>query len=597
MSSPGIPKAGLEEETLGKAYDTRLMRRLWQYVHPHSRLVLLCILLVLGVAAAQLTQPYLVKLAIDGSIAERDLSGLPGIAALFLAAMIAEFGFRFGQIYALEKLGQEVVFTLRRDLFAHLTHLASSFFDRNPVGRLVSRVVSDVESIHEAFTSGLVLILADIVKLAGIVVILVWMDWRMALVTFAVVPPMLLVSWFFRTRVRRAYRQVRAMVAQLNGFLNENLSGMRLVQLFARERDHMREFDELNRKHRNAEIASVHYESAFSSVTEMLGSVTLAAIVWAGGWRLLEGGITFGVLVAFIEYARRFFRPIQELSQRYAVMQSAMASAERLFQILDTDERIETPADPRRLERPRGGIRFEGVDFEYREGEPVIRGLNLAIAPGERVGVVGWTGSGKSTLIRLLTRLYDVQKGRVRVDGVDVREMNPFRLRRSIGVVLQDPFLFAGTIANNISLGDPEITRERLEWAASVVHADRFIDRLPHGFDTEVQEGGRNFSVGEKQLLCFARALAFDPAVVVLDEATASVDPATEQRIQQALETLLAGRTSIVVAHRLITVKDADRIIVLHKGTLREQGPHEQLIQRHEGVYRTLWELQSARSG
>jgi ATP-binding cassette subfamily B protein len=553
-------------------------------------------LLVLGVAAAQLAQPYLVKLAIDESIAKEDLSALPGIAALFLSALIAEFGFRYGQIYALEKLGQEVVYRLRSDLFAHLEHLASSFFDRNPVGRLVSRVISDVESIHEAFTSGLVLILADLVKLVGIVVILVWMDWRMALVTFAVVPPMLLASWFFRARVRRSYRQVRAMVAQLNGFLNENLSGMRLVQLFSREQDHMDEFDDLNRRHRNAEIASVRYESAFSAITEMLGSVTLAAIVWAGGWRLLGGGITFGVLVAFIEYARRFFRPIQELSQRYAVMQSAMASAERLFQILDTDERIAGPEVPRNPDRPRGEIRFEGVNFAYREGEPVIRDLDLTIRPGERIGVVGWTGSGKSTLIRLLTRLYEIQHGCVRIDGIDVREMDPFRLRRSIGVVLQDPFLFAGTIASNISLGDPSVSRERLEWAASVVHADQFIERLPQGFDTPVQEGGKNFSVGEKQLLCFARALAFDPAIVVLDEATASVDPATEQRIQEALETLLAGRTSIVVAHRLVTVKDADRILVLHKGALREQGAHEELIQKEEGVYRTLWELQSARA-
>lgn len=595
MSRRGsLATAGLDEQRLGKAYDSRLMRRLGTYVRPHSRLLLLCLLLVLGVAGAQLLQPYVVKLVIDRSIAQGDLGLLPGLAALFLAALVAELGFRYGQIYTLEKLGQEVVFRLRRDLFSHMEYLSSSFFDRNPVGRLISRVTSDVESIHEAFTSGLVLILADIFKLAGIVVILVWMDWRMALVTFAVVPPMLLVTWYFRVKVRASYRQVRAMVARLNGFLNENVTGMRLVQLFAREKDHMAEFEDLNRRHRNAEIASVHYESAFSSMTELLGSVTLAAIVWAGGWRLLGDGITFGVLVAFIEYARRFFRPIQELSQRYAVMQSAMASAERIFQILDTDDTIPRPEQPAALDRPRGEIRFENVRFAYRAGERVIHDLNLEIRPGERIGVVGWTGSGKSTLIRLLTRLYDVQEGRVTLDGIDVRELDPFELRRSIGVVLQDPFLFAGTIASNISLGDPRITRERIEQAARVVRADRFIERLPNGYDEPVREGGRNFSVGEKQLLCFARAIAFDPAVVVLDEATASVDPATEQRISSALETLLSGRTSIVVAHRLVTVRDADRILVLHKGRLREQGAHADLIERPDSVYRTLWELQSA---
>jgi ABC-type multidrug transport system fused ATPase/permease subunit len=459
----------------------------------------------------------------------------------------------------------------------------------------MTRVTSDVEAIHEAFTSGLVLMLADLVKLAGIVAILLWMDWRLALVTFAVVPPMALATWAFGMRLRRAYRRIRLTVARLNSSLQENVSGMRIVQLFVREREALERFDEINREHLQAQLDGVRYDSVFSAIAELIGSVTLAAIIWAGGKRILAGAVSFGTLVAFIDYSAKFFRPLQELSQRYTTMQAAMASAERIFDLLDTETSIAAPAAPRRLaSRPRGEIEFDGVTFGYREGEPVLHDVSFKIDSGERVGVVGWTGSGKSTLIRLLVRLYDVWDGSVRLDGVDVREYDPRELRRAVGVVMQDHFLFAGTVETNISLGDPRVRPEQVRAAAASVDADRFVRKLPHGYLEEVRERGSNFSVGEKQLLSFARAVAFDPAVLVLDEATASVDPATEGRVQAALHTILRGRTSIVIAHRLATLSEVDRILVLHGGRLREQGTPDELLRVEGGIYRTLHRLQSA---
>jgi len=582
-----------DEQTLGKVYDSRLVRRLWRYVRPHRALLVSSILLMLAVSVVQLVQPYLVKVAIDEHILAGKNEGFAKIVLAFLAALVGEFVLRFAQLYVLERTGQNVVFDLRSELFSHLQRLPSSFFDRNPVGRLMTRVTSDVEAILEAFTSGLVLMLTDLVKLAGIVAILLWMDVWLALATFAILPPMALSTWAFGSRMRTAYRRVRVMVAKLNAFLQENVSGMRIVQLFAREKAALEHFRGINREHRDAQLLGVRYDSIFSAVAELAGSVTLAGIVWAGGWRILGGAMTFGTLVAFIEYAGKFFRPLQELSQRYTTMQAAMAAAERIFQLLDTEGSIAARATGRRLRRrPRGEIVFENVTFGYNEDEPVLHDVSFRIAPGERVGIVGWTGSGKSTLIRLLVRLYDVERGRILLDGTDVREIDLSDLRRNVGVVLQDHFLFAGTIASNVSLGDPRVTPEAVRRAAAHVHADAFISRLPRGYDEEVRERGSNLSVGEKQLLSFARAVAFDPAVLVLDEATASIDPRTEARIQHALHTVLTGRTSIVIAHRLVTVREVDRILVLHQGSLREDGSHDELVQLPGGIYATLHNLQ-----
>jgi ATP-binding cassette subfamily B protein len=590
----GLPPSVHDEEVLGKAYDAKLIGRLWRYVRPHGGLVSLSLLLMLAVGAVQLVQPYLIKLAIDDHIAARRLDGLGVLALFFLAALAGEFALRFGQLYVLERTGQNVVLDMRLELFSHVQRLDSSFFDRNPVGRVMTRLTTDVEALNEAFTSGLIVILADSVKLLGIVAILLWMDWRLALVTFAILPPTLALTWFFRTRVRRAYREVRRMVANLNAFLQENVSGMRVVQLFSREKPSMRRFESVNREHRDAQLEGVFYSSVFSAAVELLGSLTLAAIVWAGGWGILEGLVTFGTLVAFIEYSAKFFGPVQELSQRYTIMQSAMAAAERIFTLLDTVPAVTSPAVPKSIPgRLRGEIVFENVTFGYRPEEPVLRNVSFRIAPGERVAVVGWTGSGKSTLIRLLVRLYDIQEGRILLDGTDVRAYDLHDLRRAIGVVQQDHFLFAGTVAGNISLGDPRVTRERIERAAEVVDAGSFISGLPAGFDEEVRERGSNFSVGQKQLLSFARAVAFDPAVMVLDEATASVDPETERRIRGALRTILRGRSSIIIAHRLATIHGVNRILVLHRGELAEEGSHDELVRLPRGIYHKLYSLQA----
>lgn len=579
----------------GKVYDARMMRRLWGYVRPHRRLVGFSLVLLFAVSAAQLVQPYLIKRVIDDQIAQGKLEGLGFLSLLFLAALVAEFVLRFAQIYVLEQTGQNVVFDLRNESFAHLQHLPSSFFDRNPAGKLMTRLTSDVEALHELFASGVVMILADLLKLFAIAAILLWMDWRLALVTFTVVPPTLALTAYFRTRMRDTYRGVRAQIARLNIELQESVTGMRIVQLFGREQETMDRFAQPNREHRRLQLLGVRYDSLFSAMAELIGSITLAAIVWAGGWGILEGWVTFGTLVAFIEYSGKCFRPVQELSQRYTVMQAAMAAGERVFGLLDTPATIRSPERPRRIEtRLEGEIVFDDVTFGYDPEAPVLHNVSFRIAPGERVGVVGWTGSGKSTLIRLLVRLYDVQRGRILVDGVDIREYDLAELRRSVGVVLQDQFLFSGTVESNISLGDPRVSREKVRESAVAARAQALIERLPAGYDEVVRERGNNFSSGEKQLLAFARAIAFDPAVLVLDEATASVDPETERQIQQALSAILAGRTSILIAHRLATVRDADRILVLHHGKLVEQGAHAELLARSEGIYRTLFTLQNA---
>jgi ABC-type multidrug transport system fused ATPase/permease subunit len=459
----------------------------------------------------------------------------------------------------------------------------------------MTRVTSDVEAIHEAFTSGLVLMLADGLKLIGIVVILLVMDWRLALVTFTVLPPLAAASWFFGGRVRMAWREVRRMVARLNAFLQENVSGMRVVQLFVREREARATFAAINREHRDSQMVGVRYDSIFSAFAEWSGTLTLAAIVWAGGGRILAGAMTFGTLVAFLEYADRFFRPLQELSQRYTTMQAAMAAAERIVALLDTPpEIVSPPAAYRPARRPEGSIVFDNVTFGYRPDLPVLHGVSFGVRAGESVGVVGWTGSGKSTLLRLLVRLYDVWEGRVLVDGIDVRQWDLGELRRTVGVVPQEPFLFAGTLESNVSLGDPRVDLDTVRRAAALVRADELVARQPQGWATEVHERGANLSMGERQLLAFARAVALDPVILALDEATASIDPRTEHRIQEALGTARAGRTALVIAHRLATIQGADRILVLHRGRLREQGSHEELLRLDDGIYRTLFSLQSA---
>ena len=598
-----------EEETLGKVYDARIMRRVFAYVRPHRRLVALAFLLLLVGSAAQLAQPYLIKVAIDGPIANKDPGGLVAIVIAFAFLLVAEFMLRFAQIYILEKIGWNVVYDLRRAVYDHLQSLASSFFDRNPVGRLVTRVTTDIESLSELFASGVVTLLGDCVKLIGIVVILFWMDVRLATLTVTVLPLLGVGTFFFRLRIRDAFRQVRTRLARLHAALHETLTGMTIIQLFRHERANASEFEQINRAHRDAELSSVSYDSVFSAMIELVGSLTVAMIIWYGGARTLGGALTFGTLVAFLEYAQKFFGPIRELGSFYSVMQSAMASSERIFALLDTKPGILSPAKPRPIPctpRPESP-RWSSTTSTSRTGDGPPAGERkcsrqrkcygpLFRDPGERVALVGSTGAGKSTIARLLIRLYDVDRGVIRVNGIDIRELDPRVLRRKVALVMQDQFLFAGTIAANISLSDPAITAERIQEAARAVRAEPFIMSLPRGYDSAVAERGSNFSVGQKQLFALARVLAFDPAVLVLDEATASVDSETERHIQEALHAVMEARSSLVIAHRLSTIRESHRILVMHHGKVREEGTHEELLAQ-DGIYERLYQLQYPRSG
>ena len=599
MAGPAPPgaatPAGHDDEVLGRAYDARLMRRLMGFVLPHSGAAWMACLYLLGVSAAQLAQPWLIKVAIDGPIARRDAAGLIGIVVAFALLLAAEFGLRFGQIYYLEKVGQSVVHDMRRAVYTHMQTMPAAYFDRNPVGRLVTRVTSDVDTVSEVFSSGLVTLLGDLLKLAGILVIMIMMDLRLTALTLAVLPLLGAIAFFFRIRLRDAFRLVRARVARINAYLHEALTGMTVVQLFRLEKANDAEFGAINRSHRDADLGSVRYDSILSAAIELVGSLSVALVIWYGGGRVLLGAISFGTLVAFLEYAQKFFGPIKELGSYYAVMQSAMASSERIFSLLDATPEPRVAMTPIHLATARaaeaGAIVFDDVHFAYTPEAPVLRGMSFTIRPGEQVALVGSTGAGKTTIVRLLVRLYEPQSGSIRIDGVDIRQMDLRVLRRRVGVVLQDHFLFSGTVAANIGLSDPSISRERIEAAARAVQADAFIRVLPRGYDDEVRERGANFSVGEKQLLSFARALALDPPILVLDEATASVDSATEMLIQEALRTLLAERTGLIIAHRLSTIRQSHRILVLHKGTVREEGTHDQLLAL-DGIYSTLHRLQ-----
>ena len=591
MSTAPRPAVPHEDEVVGKAYDARLVRRLAEYVVPQARLMSVSIALRLLGMAAGLAQPYLVKLVIDRHIVTGQARGLGALAAFYLLVFLVEQAARYGQLYTMEQTGQNVILALRGRLFAHLQALDSAFFDRYPVGRLMTRVTTDVESLADLFASGVVDLLGDTIKLLAIMGILWWLDWRLALATFSVMPILFLLSVGFRGRIRQAYRDVRRRIARINAYLQEAISGMLLVQLFRRQRENQREFDAINHDHREADLRAVVYESAFSAVVELVGTLATALIVWYGGGRILAGALTFGTLVAFLEYTARFFGPIRDLSGFYAVLQGAMASLERIFSLLDTQPAIRSPSTPAPEGRAAGGIEFDDVRFAYRPGEEVLHGVSFRVRPGETVAVVGATGAGKTTLIKLLIRLYDATAGAIRLDGRDLRHLPLAHLRRQIGVVMQDHVLITGSIAENIAFGDRSLPLASIEAAARLVHADEFVRRFPRGYAEAVRERGGNLSVGQKQLISFARAVAYDPAVLVLDEATSSVDTETEILIQDALRRLLRGRTSLVIAHRLSTIVGADRILVFHHGRLVEEGPHRELLSRG-GVYRRLYELQ-----
>jgi ATP-binding cassette subfamily B multidrug efflux pump len=587
-----------DEEVLGKAYDARLMRRLLTYLRPYRAQVALALAAIIAGSVLQLAQPYLMKIAIDRYIANGDLAGMDRVALAYLAVILASFGLDYSQTWLLQMTGQRIMFDMRRQIYAHLHRLDLRFYDRNPVGRLMTRVTTDVDVLNDLFTSGVVSVFGDVFTLAGIMIVMLAMDWRLALIAFAVLPLIVLITQWFRRNVREHYRTVRTWIARINAYLQEHITGMATVQLFRREARAFARFDEINQRHRDANVDSIFYYAVFYPAVEIVGALATALIIWFGGRWVLSGAVTLGSLIAFILYSQRFFRPISDMSEKFNILQAAMASSERIFKLLDEPVRIESPASPERIAGRRAAhIEFDRVWFAYNPGrdgaEPewVLKDVSFDVRPGERVGVVGATGAGKSTLINLLLRFYDVNRGAIRVDGVDVREMDLHELRSLFSLVLQDVHLFTGSIADNIRLGNAAIADDDVRRAAEAVHAHAFIERLPEGYASAVAERGATLSVGQKQLLSFARALAFDPRVLVLDEATSSVDTETEILIRDALHVLMAGRTTIAIAHRLSTIQDMDKILVLHKGQLRESGTHQELLAQR-GIYYKLYQLQ-----
>jgi ATP-binding cassette subfamily B protein len=612
MSEPFEPR---EEEVFDKTYDAHLMRRLLGYVRPYWRMALLAVALIVTSSLLQLVGPLVTAVALDlfldagggegrampsrllaaamsaGTTELDTASGLALLAAIYFGSLVASFFVLYAQGYVMQLVGQYVMYDLRRDIFAQLQRLPIRYFDRRPVGQLVTRVTNDVDALNELFTAGLIAIFGDVVLLVGIVGVLFWLNWKLALVTFVIVPVLAALTLWFKVKARESYREVRTKLAAINAFLQEHLGGMSIVQLLNREADTADTFSDINDAHRAANIRAIFYYAVYYPAVELITAVGLALILWYGGGRVLAGALSIGALVAFLQYAQRFYQPLADLSEKYNILQAAMASSERIFRLLDEPREIVSPERGFSPPELAGAIQFDRVDFAYKAGEPVLRQISFSVEPGETVAVVGHTGAGKSTLANLLLRFYDIDGGALRVDGVDVREWQIDRLRAGIAMVLQDVFLFSGTVAENIRLGASEIDRQRLRWAAREVHALPFIERLPGGFDNLLQERGAGLSVGQKQLVAFARALAFDPRILILDEATSSIDTETEQLIQLALERLLVGRTSMVIAHRLSTVQKADRILVLHKGELREQGTHQELLARR-GIYHRLYLLQ-----
>jgi ATP-binding cassette subfamily B protein len=589
-----------EDEILGKAYDARLMRRLLTYLRPYRWPVALSVLLLLLNAGTDLLGPYFIKVAIDRYIVRGEASGVGRLAVFYLATLLAAFAFRYAQNFIMQVVGQKVMYDLRLALFTHLQHLAVSFFTRNPVGRLMTRITNDVDTLYEMVTSGVVTVIGDLVMLTGIVIAMLLLDWRLALMAFAVLPVLVFTTFTFQSRMRDSYRAVRIRIARINAYLNENIMGMPVAQLFNRGPRNFRRFDDLNRDHLDANLEATRYMALFFPLAGFFGAVAMALLIWYGGGEVVQGAVTLGVLVAQIQYTERFFRPIQDLAEKYNILQGAMASSERIFRVLDEPVTVLDPPDPLILDRVRGEVEFRDVWFAYdddpgaADGEPewVLRGVSFHIRPGESVAFVGHTGAGKTSIINLITRFHDPQRGQVLVDGVDVRRLSQRELRRHVGLVLQDVFLFSGTIASNIRLGDTDISDEQIRRAAEFVNAQRFIERLPGGYQTEVVERGATLSAGQRQLIAFARALAHNPEILlVLDEATSSVDTETEILIQEAVARVLRGRTSIIIAHRLSTIQNVDRILVMHKGRIVEEGGHRELLARG-GIYTKLYQLQ-----
>ncbi len=591
-----------EEDALGKAYDARLMRRLLRYLTPYRWHVAGALVLLLFASGTAIVGPWITQLVIDEAIPQGDTRLLGLLVGAYVGSLVLQFGFQYTQSLITTWLGQSVMYDLRTEIFAKLQELDLRFYDRNPIGRLMTRITNDVETLNNLFSSGVVTVFGDLFTLGFIVAAMLAMSWELALVSFSVLPLVFLAAFVFRAKIRQAYRDIRVRIARINAFLQERITGVGVVQLFNREEADARRLAELNDDHLQAHLRSITYYALFFPTIQLFTAIALALIIWYGGARMLDGFVTVGVIAAFLQYARRFFRPIQDLSEKYNLLQAAMASSERVFQLLDEEVEIRDPASPRSLPSDGGGsIRFENVWFAYgetAEGEPdwVLKDVSFSVAPGEKVAIVGHTGAGKTTIINLLMRFHDVGRGRILLDGVPIGEVALPELRARIGLVLQDVFLFSQDVEYNIRLGSPDIPEERIRDAANRIGAEEFIERLDDGYRQPLGERGANLSVGERQLVSFARALAFDPDILVLDEATSSVDSDFEAKIEAATDELLTGRTSLVIAHRLSTIRNADRILVMHHGRVQEEGSHEALL-AEGGLYARLHELQFAVAG
>jgi len=576
--------------------DSRLLQRIGTYLRPYTGWVVLALTLTLGASLLGPLRPFLVQKAIDNYIVLGDLDGLERIILFLVLALVGEGILAFAKNYLTQWIGQHAIYDLRTKVFRHIQNQPLAFFDRTPIGRLITRTTSDVEALSDVLSSGLVVIMGDLFRLIFITYFMFTLDATLAIVTLAVMPLMVWVTFWFRKNAREMYRETRKQVARINSFMQEHVTGMRIVQLFNREKEEMARFEGINDDHRQAQVNTIFYFAIFWPAVQIIADVALGAIIWFGGLQAMAGSLTLGVVIAFIQYARQFFNPIRNLSNQYNTLQRAMAGAERIFGLLDEDHAIEEPDAPVELDRVDGAIEFKNVWFAYEDGEDgtpnwVLKDISFTAEPGQTVALVGATGAGKSTIMNTLLRFYEVQRGEILVDGVDIRRLRLRDLRRHLGMILQDVFLFSGSIEKNLTLNDDRITEEQMRKAAELVQADRFIDQLPNGYQQDVKERGASLSQGQRQLLSFVRALVYDPEVLVLDEATSSVDTETEELIQHAINRLMEGRTTLAIAHRLSTIQDADQILVLHKGAIRERGTHQELLAM-DGLYRKLYELQ-----
>ena len=581
----------IDSDTLSKFYDATLARRLLAYLRPYRTVVGVSVVLLLILSGLRLVGPYLLKIAIDESIPRNDTGQLQTLTFLFVLVLFLQFGVGFLQTYATNWTGQRIMHDLRLQIFRHIQKLDIAYLDKKSTGSVITRLTNDVDVLNELFTSGAVSVFGDVFSLLGIVAVMLWINWKLALVCFSVVPLLFIATLLFKQRVRGSYRRVRAAVARINSFLQEAITGMPIVQVFVQEERKLEEFKERNREHLQANLDSNFYYAIFYPIVSLIGTLALALILWYGGLQVLNGVLTLGAVVAFVQYSERFYKPISDLSEKFNILQSAMASSERIFDLLDTRASVSAPAVPQIPSQPGGSIEFCNVSFRYDANMPVLKNLSFRVGAGEKVAIVGATGAGKTTLISLLNRFYDVDQGHIAVDGVDLRLWDPAQLRQRIAVVLQDVFLFSGSIADNIRLWDGRVSDQAMKEAAHRVLAADFIESMPDGYATVLNERGQSISSGQRQLLSFARALARNPEILVLDEATSSVDPHTEQQIQIALTQLIEDRTALIIAHRLSTIQNCNRILVLHKGELVEEGTHAQLLAR-QGIYFKLYQLQ-----